>query len=260
MVKHWTEKMFVEEGELYKPTLEGLLDSAEAEADSLSKVFSEFQVPGRGLVLDLACGIGRHAVALARRGYRVVGVDISPPYISRAEEMAGEAGVSGSTEFFVGDMRRVGELLEGYRGGFDAVVNLFTSMGYWDEETDKSVFSQLHELSTPGGIFVLDTANRDWIVRNFQAKGWYRWPDGRVQVQERRLDLESSRMFNVWSWYREKGENLVHLGTIELDHRVLLPPRAQGDGRRCRMEIPEMLRGLRKAALHHGLEEDCPSG
>ncbi len=218
--KHWTERMFVDQAQLYKATLETLVERARADVDGLKRLFEEHGVPSGGAVLDLACGIGRHSVLLAEEGYRVVGVDLSPAFIARAEELAAERGADERVEFRVGDMREVGSLLKEFRGGFDAVVNLFTSMGYWDEATDGEILGQLLGLSAPGGVLVVDIVNRDWLVRNFQARDFFRWEDGRVQLADRRLDLESSRMFNVWEWYREADGDLVHQDTVEVDHRV----------------------------------------
>jgi hypothetical protein len=93
-------------------------------------------------------------------------------------------------------------------------------MGYWDREMDREIFTQVLGLAAPEGVLVVGTVNRDWLVRHFQARDFNRWPDGRVQIFERRLDLESSRMFNVWRWYQEREGDLEHLETIELDHIV----------------------------------------
>jgi SAM-dependent methyltransferase len=220
VARHWTEKMFIDQASLYEVTLEALVEKAEAEVEGLKGIFSEQGVPPGGSILDLACGIGRHSVLLAEEGYRVVGVDLSPTFIARAEESAAERGVDDRVEFRVGDMREIGMLLGDLRGEFNAVVNLFTSMGFWDEGTDREILRQLLDLSAPDGVLVVDIVNRDWLVRNFQARDFYRWEDGRVQLAERRFDLESSRMFNVWEWYKEVDGDLVHQETIEVDHRV----------------------------------------
>ena len=220
MKKHWTERMFVDNPSLFAARLEGLVEQAEAEVDGLLNIFSEHQVPSGGLVLDLACGIGRHSVLLAEKGFEVVGVDISPSFIARAKELASEAGVGELVDFRVGDMRRVGELLDAFEGRFDAVINLFTSMGFWDEGTDRRILAQLLELTAPNGVFIIDIVNRDWLVRVFQARDFSQDEDGVFQLVDRRLDLESSRMYNVWKYYRERDGDLAHLETIELDHRV----------------------------------------
>jgi SAM-dependent methyltransferase len=220
VAKHWTEKMFIDQASLYEATLEALVERAEAEVEGLKGIFSEQGVPPGGSILDLACGIGRHSVLLAEEGYRVVGVDLSPTFIARAEESAAERGVDDRVEFRVGDMREIGMLLGDLRGEFNAVVNLFTSMGFWDEGTDREILRQLLDLSAPGGVLVVDIVNRDWLVRNFRARDFFRWEDGRIQLATRRLDMESSRMFNIWEWYQDVDGDLVHKETIEVDHRV----------------------------------------
>lgn len=220
MDKHWTEKLFIDNASLFGARLEELLEKTDAEIDGLLNIFSEHEVPKGGIILDLACGIGRHSVSLAEKGYRIVGVDISPTYITRARELAAEKGVSKHVDFKVGDMRRVGELLKNQEGTFDLVINLFTSMGYWDEDTDRHIFKQALDLTTPGGIFIIHTANRDYLVRNFQARDVTYGKNGRVIIVERQLDLESSRLFNTWKYYEQREEDLEHLSTIELDHRV----------------------------------------
>jgi len=220
MEKHWTERMFIDQAEFYRETLEALVERAEADVEGLMSIFSEHRILVGARVLDMACGIGRHSVLLAEKGFRVVGVDLSPTFISRAEELAKERGVADRVKFMVGDMREIGELQKGLGDSFNAVVNLFTSMGYWDRETDRKIFAQLLGLAAPGCVLVVGTVNRDYLVRHFQARDYFRWPDGRVQIAERRLDLESSRMFNVWKWYQERDGDLEHLDTIELDHVV----------------------------------------
>ncbi|NIQ34158.1 MAG: hypothetical protein GTN80_11070, partial [Nitrososphaeria archaeon] len=67
--KHWTEETFIDNPLLFLPDLMGRLEKAEEEAGHLKDIFCGHEVPGDGLVLDLACGVGRHSIALARRGY-----------------------------------------------------------------------------------------------------------------------------------------------------------------------------------------------
>jgi SAM-dependent methyltransferase len=212
--------LFIDNASLYGPELEERLERTGVEVEGLMRLFSDQGVAPGGTILDLACGIGRHSLLLAEKGYRVVGVDISPTFIERAEELAAEKGVSGRVEFMVGDMRRVGELLGDRGEPFDAVVNLYTSHGYWDEATDRAIFSQACDLTKRGGIFVIHTVNRDFLVRHFQARDVSYGEGGRVVIMERRLDLECSRMFNVWKYYEQRGDDLEHRSTIELDHRV----------------------------------------
>jgi SAM-dependent methyltransferase len=220
MDTHWTEKLFIEKAPLFGAQLEEKLDNTAIEIEGLLKLFSEHRVPKGGAILDLACGIGRHSTLLAEKGYNVTGVDISPTYIKRARELAHEKNVSKRVEFIVGDMRHVGELLKNREESFDIVVNLFTSHGFWDEETDRQIFKQANSLTKHGGILVIHTVNRDFLIRHFQARDVTIGNDGRVVIVERRLDLNNSRMYNVWRYYDSRGDDLEHLGTFEINHRV----------------------------------------
>lgn len=220
MPRHWTEKLFIEESHLFGATLEGKLEITEAEIEGLVKIFNEHRVPEYGFILDMACGIGRHSVPLAEKGYNIVGIDISPPYIRKARKYAEERGVAEKTHFTVGDMRQITKTLTDHNKVFDAVVNLWTSMGYWDEETDRNILSQALTLTKPNGIFIMHTANRDFLIKNFQAKDIVFSKEGLVIMEERKLDLESSRMFNVWRYYRQNGEDLLFLSKMEIDHRI----------------------------------------
>lgn len=220
MSKHWTERLFVDRPSIFRSRLEAQLEEAEGEVEGLTHILSEHGVTDGGSVLDLACGIGRHSVALAERDFRVVGVDISPDYIARAEALADERGVRRNVEFLVGDMRLVAEQLEEREGTFDASLSLFTSLGYWDEDADREILEQLSHLSAPDGVLVIDIANRDWILRNFQARDFGNVGDDLLQMMERRLDLEESRMHNIWRYYGPRGRDLEHVETFEVNHRV----------------------------------------
>ena len=121
------------------------------------------RLPAGARILDVPCGFGRHAVALARRGFRVTGVDISSDLLAQARETAASKGVS--VEFRQADMRRMA-----YRQRFDAVLNLFTSFGYYGDTEDLQVLKGFHRALRPGGWLVLDVLNRDWLVRHFEPR------------------------------------------------------------------------------------------
>jgi SAM-dependent methyltransferase len=219
MPTHWTEKLFIEDPDLFRASIEARFERTHDEINCLIDLFNQNNVPRDGLILDLACGIGRISIPLAENGYNVVGLDISPSYIQRANEYAIEDGVSDNTRFVIGDMRKLASILSDY-AGFDAIVNMWTSMGYWDEETDLNILRQSLILTKPGGLFVMHTANRDTLIRRFQARDFSFGDDGLVVLMERELDLESSRMINFWSYYRREGEDLRFLNRMEINHRV----------------------------------------
>ena len=216
MTSDWTEELFIKHGDLYQVLLEGMLSRAEEETRGLAGLL-EARGIGRGAaVLDLNCGIGRHAIHLAKLGYRVVGVDLSQRFIERARELAHEHGVAGYTEFMVADARTVGQALSGRE--FAAVINMFTSLGYYDEETDSSILRQCLGLMRSGGIFVLETGSRDSISRNFQPFGVFR-VDDLLLLHERKFSLETSRMETVWTFLEKTGAGYRLRAEINLNHR-----------------------------------------
>lgn len=100
--------------------------------------------------LDLACGKGRHTKVLADRGFFCIGLDISPNSIAKANEMR-----LSNARFFVHDMRDPIPTKD-----LDAVFNLFTSFGYFQESgQDQKVLENVYECIKPGGYFVQDYLN-----------------------------------------------------------------------------------------------------
>jgi len=102
---------------------------------------------------------------------------------------------------------------------FDAVINIFTSFVYYDEETDRSILSQSLELTRPGGVFVLETLSRDGLIRNFWPAGVMKYP-GFLLIEERKFDLATSRNRSVWRFFLQEGEIWREKGPVDLDIRV----------------------------------------
>jgi SAM-dependent methyltransferase len=213
--KHWTEETFIENPLLFLPDLLGRLEKAEEEAGRLRDIFCEHGVPGDGLVLDLACGVGRHSIALARHGYRCVGVDISPEYIARARGLAAAEGVSERCRFVGGDVRRLKDSLGGYM--FDAAISMYTSLGYYDAETDVEVLSQVKEL-VERGVLVVEMMNRGYAERLTGRR--YSTIGETVRLEESFFDDETSRLQAVWRMYRPRGQDLEYVGSIRFDNRL----------------------------------------
>jgi 2-polyprenyl-3-methyl-5-hydroxy-6-metoxy-1,4-benzoquinol methylase len=116
----------------------------------LTRLMDELKIPVGAKVLDLACGKGRHAIFLHKKGLDVSGVDLSPNNIREANTFSNE-----KLRFHIGDMR---EVLKGEK--FNYILNLFTSFGYFDEDEDNlKVLRSVHEMLEPGGIFILDFLN-----------------------------------------------------------------------------------------------------
>lgn len=139
-------------------------------------------------ILDLCCGQGRHSIELARRGFSVTGLDQSEYLLSVAKQKAQESNVS--AEFAEGDMR---ELL--FEEEFDVVLNLFTAFAYFDDDQDNmKALQEIAKALKTGGRFLIDIINREWIVRNFQRKGWQNFGKRGFLLETRDFDLETGRL------------------------------------------------------------------
>lgn len=162
-------------------------------------------------ILDLPCGQGRHAIELARRGYDVTGVDLSPFMLKVAEERARAEGVR--VRWLAGDMR---EAIADAR--FDVVLNLFTSLGYFaDEADDRRVVDAAASMLAPGGRFVLEVINGDRVMAQFQEREWF--TVGQAAVVERRTLDRASRRMVVERTVSTSNETEVTLHALRLYDR-----------------------------------------
>jgi len=113
-------------------------------------------LPEKAKVLDLACGKGRHSIYLNQLGYDVVGADLSENSITEAAKNSNE-----TLHFVVHDKR------EPYDEKFDAIFNLFTSFGYFDnEEDDIKTLQAIKESLSEYGFAVIDFMNAHQVLAN----------------------------------------------------------------------------------------------
>ncbi|MEX0686067.1 MAG: class I SAM-dependent methyltransferase [Balneolales bacterium] len=115
-------------------------------------------------ILDLGCGRGRHSIDMGKRGYSVTGIDLSEEAISTAREKSFSEELR-NVSFVVGDMR------EPYFDTFDAVVNLFTSFGYFNSDEENSqVIKNVSNMLRHEGKFVLDYLNTEKAVKGLVSE------------------------------------------------------------------------------------------
>jgi SAM-dependent methyltransferase len=138
------------------------------------------------LILDLACGDGHHTVGMSRRGYRMVGVDLSLPMLARAGESAQEADQK--INFIHGDMRDLG-----FDKTFDGVYCVGTSFGYFDEQTNRKVLEGIFRALKPGAPFFLEVANRDHAISDQPNLTWFEG-HGSVCMEETSVNYLNSRL------------------------------------------------------------------
>ncbi|HEX5206143.1 MAG TPA: class I SAM-dependent methyltransferase [Actinoplanes sp.] len=145
-------------------------------------------------VLDLGCGQGRIAVPLARLGCAVTGLDGCAPLLDRARRAAAQAGVE--IELIHADMADLDRVDE-----FDVVLNLGTAFGYAAESGHEPTLRAAARALRPGGTLLLDTENRERMVRSPRAIAFER--DGTTVHCERSFDLVSSRWTESLSWVHD---------------------------------------------------------
>jgi len=173
------------------------VQAAEAEADALVRLLG--LDPARTpAILDLPCGVGRHAIALARRGFRVTGVDRTAAFLDLARQRTPE-GVR--VEWRRGDIRE-------FDGGgvYDAVLNLFTSIGYFeDQDENVRALAHLRRALKPGGPLLVDVLGKETLSRVYRQKHWDELPDGTVHLADARMVEHLSRIENRWVLIRPDG-------------------------------------------------------
>lgn len=107
--------------------------------------------------LDLACGKGRHAVYLNKKGFPTIGIDLSPESIAFASRFENE-----NLQFYVQDMRKPFRI-----NYFDYVLNLFTSFGYFEhEKDDMAVMNSICKMLKKNGTLVIDFMNVRCVQEN----------------------------------------------------------------------------------------------
>ena len=177
-------------------------------------VVERLELEPRARVLDVACGHGRHSLELARRGFRVTGVDLSARSIELAREAAASEGLDAT--FVERDARELD-----FDAEFDASINLFTSvLGYFDEEAEnRRVVEAVARAIRPGGSFLVDTINLLSLARGFQELHWEEFGSGTLMAERREFDFETGRSRAAWMFVSPDGSRK----TIRHSLRVYAP-------------------------------------
>ncbi|MDX6602334.1 MAG: hypothetical protein QOF13_1536 [Solirubrobacterales bacterium] len=182
----WYRSAFPPEETLKRPWA----DRTGAEVD---RALAMLGARGGERVLDMACGTGRHSHELARRGFDVVGVDISPDLLTIAE--ADAEAESLSVSFVAADLRELG-----FEEEFDLVLNLNDgAIGYFEtEEENHRTFEVIAAALRPGGGNLLQLPNVLYAETHLPQKTWIAG-EGMVELIDHRWEprtryLEGSTM------------------------------------------------------------------
>lgn len=133
----------------------------ESEAERLVELIVQtLSIKPDSKILDMACGSGRHAVIFAKRGFDVTAVDLSQRLLSDAKATARENDVK--INFVLSDILDFETTQR-----FNLALNLFTSIGYFDNDEDNfRVILKANELLIDGGYFVIDYFNKNYLLKN----------------------------------------------------------------------------------------------
>ena len=159
-------------------------------------------------ILDLGCGSGEHAVRLAKRGYEVIGIDLSLAMLARAADEAAEG--KQRINFVQGDMRDLT-----FEEAFDGVYSWGTTFGYFDDAKNAEVIQKVHKALRRGGRLLLDMVNRDYVIGRQPSMAWFEG-EGCVCMDEMSVNTITSRLVVKRTMMMEDGRQR------EIDYSIRL--------------------------------------
>lgn len=177
--------------------------------EHVGRLIELLALPSGSRILDVPCGQGRHAHLLAEAGFRVDGMDYSRHLI----DLAKERGTGATLRYVVGDMRRMPAR---WTGRFDAVVNLFTSFGFFaDPADDAGTVREFARVLRPGGTLVWHGGSRDGVMARFLGRDWWKSGDGTMIGHERAFEPLSGILTIRTAWEGPSGSG-------QREHRIRL--------------------------------------
>jgi ubiquinone/menaquinone biosynthesis C-methylase UbiE len=202
---HWWESYFDSQ---YLREYEPLF-TAEHDRRDVARLIDVLELPSGSRILDVPCGQGRHAHLLAEAGFVVDGLDYSPDLLAIAKKR----GTGPTLRYTRGDMRK---LPARWTSRFDAVVNLFTSFGFFmNPGDDAHVISEFARVLKPGGQLIWHGGSRDGVMARFLSRDWWKSDDGTMIAHSRSFDPLSGVLTIESSWSGKKGSG-------SREHRIRL--------------------------------------
>ena len=165
-------------------------------------------------ILDMPCGIGRHAIELAREGHNVTGVDNSKNLLRIAAENSND--LVHKPEWQQGDMRTFRKVKS-----FDVVLTMWGSLGYFDDAETLQMFSNIHESLKPGGVLIFDQPILDTFLRGGFLQNHWSEKDGVYVMEKTHWISETGRNESEWVFVHG-GKVSSHKSSIRIfTHREL---------------------------------------
>jgi ubiquinone/menaquinone biosynthesis C-methylase UbiE len=186
--------------------------SPELTQQQVSFVLKALHLPAEAKILDLCCGYGRMTHLLAQNNnYEITGFDLSEDFLEIARAKFSAPNIT----YVQGDMRQLP-----FKNKFDAVVNLFTSFGYFetDEENERTL-TQINQSLKKGGLFFLDYENKFNFVMNEVIKkkrSWYNTKHHQLYLIENDYDFLKEREIVTFRQYKDGAIIKEHCYNIRL--------------------------------------------
>jgi ubiquinone/menaquinone biosynthesis C-methylase UbiE len=221
--ENWHTGLFDELGKYW-------VEIADSRATNKEAEFIGNVLRARGLLLDLCCGTARHSLALAEKGWDIVGLDIS----SRLLRVA-RGRMKGKHVFPLvrGDMQH----LPFRANAFSVVISMFTSFGYLPSEAeDMASLKETARALDQDGRFLIDVANREHLFRVFQKKDWGEFPSF-YMLEKRTLDAQASKLHSQWV-ILDKKEGRVR--AFNHDLRLYTLPQLRGMLHNAELRVEEV--------------------
>ena len=190
MKREWHDRFF--KG-LYFRVMAGQFSSSQSRKEALF-IRRVLRARWGHKVLDIPCGMGRVTIALARLGLRMTGIDRQEAYVRRAKRNA--AGMRRRPEFVAQDMRKLDRVEE-----FDAAFNWFGSFGYFSDRDNLEFCRRVFRALRPGGRFLVEGANRGWILSHFRPASERTYAGVKVTTRVR-WDRRRGRLIARWTFQR----------------------------------------------------------
>jgi len=176
--------------ETFQPVLfnEDRIKNTPLEVD---KIINLLNIKEGSKILDLCCGVGRHSIELAKRGFTVIGVDSNEEYLKMAIKKSKKEKVN--IEFIKDDMRNF------YRENhFDIIINIFTSFGFFEDMLDdKKVIENSYISLKKDGKLLIDMNGKETLARIFRERDWYRVGDF-IILEERKILGDFEKIETKW--------------------------------------------------------------
>lgn len=167
--------------------------SREQGARQVGQMLSANLLAPPGLLLDLCCGAGRHLIPLREAGFAAYGLDLSAEML-RAGNLGGMAVRADAIRLPFRD------------GCFDAVVNLFSSFGYFpDDASHHRMLAEVRRVLKPGGRLIIDHMNAGPVIEHLVSESREE-REGLTVHQKRRYDAQSKRVIKEVEYRTEAGE------------------------------------------------------